>query len=119
MSNAVVSTRVKLKDGKPRLLRFTNQSLVMLEDLTGKTALEHMERVQAGSVRSLAALVWAACRYAEPKLTIEKVADLIDLTELQPIGDAVGVAFAEAYGKQLDDDDDLVEEGEEGKAPES
>lgn len=113
MSKASRGTPITLSDGRQRLMRYSNGALMDLEDRTGMTVVEHMERVKKGSMNSIAALVWAGLVDSEPQLTIRDVANLINLRESKNIGTAIGVAIKEAFG---DDEDEEAAEDAEGKA---
>lgn len=100
--------------GKKRFLRFDNPALVRLEEETGQTATEHFDAVMARqSLRSLTALIWAGLIHEEEGLTRAEAAALVDLRNMEPIGEAVGRAIESAFGREDDAED---EENAKGKA---
>lgn len=99
---------VKVELDRPRTLRYTNRSLVKLEDESGLTASELVQRIAAGSMKALSQLVWAGLLHESPTLTVEEVLDWIDIERLDEIATAVGTAVEQAFGQP--------EAGAEGKA---
>lgn len=95
--------------GEKRTLRFTTKSLVRLERDTGLAMGEMAGRMAAGSLFSICAFVWAGLIHAEPKLTIDDVVEMANLTDFDALSAATDAALDMAMGKQ-------VEQPEEGKA---
>ena len=69
---------VKLQLDKMRRLRYTNRSLVRLEEEIGLTVEQAGRRVEIGSLKALSALVWAGLLHDEPNLTVEKATEMIE-----------------------------------------
>jgi hypothetical protein len=91
-------TGVKVTLDKVRTLRYTNRSIVMLEDESGLTAQEVMARVGAGSLKAINQLIWAGLLHADPGLTFVDVLDMVDVERLPEIGAAAGEAIGAAFG---------------------
>lgn len=89
---------VRVKLDKSRTLRYTNRSLVMLEDESGMSATELMERVSAGSMKAVNQLIWAGLLHADPGLELYDVYDMVDVSRLGEIAEAVGEAVESAFG---------------------
>jgi hypothetical protein len=90
---------VKLQLDRMRSLRYTNRSLMKVEDETGRTVMELAERLNGGSLLALTALVWCGLIHEDPELMLETVGDLVDLTRVAEIGEAVNEAIAIAFSK--------------------
>jgi hypothetical protein len=89
---------VKIRLDKMRRLRYTNRSLVRLEEEVGLTVQQAGHRVEIGSLRALSALVWAGLLHEDPDLSREDALDLIDLQRMEEIGEAVKRALEAAFG---------------------
>ena len=79
--------------GKQRLLRFDAAALVAVEDQTGDLPAQVALRLTGASVKAAAVLLWAGLRWQDPDLTLEQVIEMIDLSELPKIGEAIDKAF--------------------------
>lgn len=89
---------VKVKLDKSRTLRFTNRALVMLEDESGLPITALMSEVAKGSLRSVNRLVWAGLLHSDPELRLTDVYDMVDVSRLTEIAEAVGKAVEIAFG---------------------
>ena len=90
---------VKVKLDRVRTLRYTNRAVEALEDELGLSLLEALGRVGAGSVKTINRLVWAGLLHADPDLTPDEVIDMVDLSRIEEVGDAVAEAVEHALGK--------------------
>lgn len=91
---------IRIGDGtKDRFLRFTNDSLVRLEEETGTTPAFLLQRLSSGSALSVTRLIWAGLLHAEPALEFAQVRKMIDLTRFEEYSRAILSAYAVAVGK--------------------
>lgn len=104
---------IKLADGEWKV-RYTNASLVNLEDLTEKTPQDLFKAASRGSLRAISMLLWAGLIHQRPNLSLSEVVKAVDLHELAGIADAIGKALAAAFGTE--DEAEETPEPDEGKA---
>jgi hypothetical protein len=83
--------------GKSRNLRYTNRSMVRIE--------EELAKPGNGTFRQASVMVWAGLLHERPALSLDQVIDLIDPAELETIGKAVDRAMKLAIGKQEEQDE--------------
>lgn len=115
MSKASMAVPVTFNDGTEHTIRFDNEAIVTLEDMTGKTVLEHATRLGAGSVKAMAVLIWAGTLHeGDKKATVGSITKRLDLTRSAEYGDAIVKAVEEAFGTK--GEQASVDEEEEGKA---
>ena len=88
---------VKVKLDKVRTLRFTNRSIVMLEDETGVGVQDLVTRVRGGSLKAVNQLIWAGLLHADPGLEFEAVLDMVDVRRLPELAEAIGQAAEQAF----------------------
>jgi hypothetical protein len=86
-------------NGEEHTLRFTNRAIVELEDRFGITMVDAGEKLQRGSLKTIAALVWAGMLHEPKAWSFEKVRDAIDLTDLETPAKALADAMVAAFGK--------------------
>ncbi|MBD1372497.1 hypothetical protein IC620_09020 [Hazenella sp. IB182357] len=93
---------VDIQLDKQRRLKFTMNALSELEDVMGKPVTE------LGNVgmKELRALLWAGLIHQNPDLTLQEAGDLMDLENIEYIGEKVAEAMNLAFPK---------EEGKKGK----
>lgn len=86
---------IELDLDRKRKLVFDFNAICALEDVTGKNALDG-KTWNALSARDVRALLWGALLRDDPKLTIERVGELINFTNLPIITAAIEKAFSNA-----------------------
>lgn len=84
--------------GKRRFFRYTNTSLIRIEEQVDWTIQEVMERADRGSLRAIVALVWAGLLHDEPDLAYYEAAELFDPARAEEIIAAATEAITAAYG---------------------
>jgi len=97
------SVPIVLKDGKTRQLRYEWESLCRLKREHGFSAFDVGKEQLFGSVDpvKITALLWAGLIYENPKLTIDEVESLVDVTKIIDHMEIIGDALMEAiYGKE-------------------
>ena len=98
MSKAAKAIPITL-GGKQHTIRITNRSIVEIEDRFGLTMIEAGERLQKGSLKTIAALLWAGLLHETPQLSFDDVLGKIDLHDLETPAKAVADAMVAAFGK--------------------
>jgi len=88
-----------LLGGEEHTLVFTNRAICELEDRFGITMVEAGEKLARGSLKTIAALVWAGLLHEGKPLKFEAVRDLIDLQDLEAPAQALADAMIAAFGK--------------------
>jgi hypothetical protein len=95
---------VDLGDGVARRFKYTGLAAIRLKQALGK-AVGSIGDLKNVDESDLIYLAWALLLHEEPRLTVEKVADMIDLKQLagigEKIGDALRIAFSEDDGRPL------------------
>jgi hypothetical protein len=95
MSTPTAGVQVTLTDGEHEL-RYSNRALMAIERVTG---LDVNAVAQGPRLTALVTLVWAGLLHEERGLSVDDVADLIDLSEAAELGEVVGKAVAAALPK--------------------
>jgi hypothetical protein len=106
---------VQLSD-KLHNLRFTNFALLRLEQEAGMAIKPLMESMATGSMLATVGLIWAGLLHEEPRLTLERCAERIDMgnrEQLAGIGIALSKALEDVFGRQ----DEPAPSAPEGNAP--
>jgi hypothetical protein len=94
------SVPITLADGKPRRLFIGFNALIKIVELLGigpaeiQTAMSGPNMLQA-----IRGILWAGCIHEDKALTIETVGDLIDLTKITEVSEAITGAIALSFGK--------------------
>lgn len=91
---------VKVELDQTYTLRYTTPSFIRMEEATGLTLSEMQDRLEAGSVRAIVALVWGGLLHAEPALTLERAAERVDLRKMEAVATACGKALVAALGEE-------------------
>jgi len=92
--------------GKARRLRYTTLALMLLEEEVGQTYVEVLTASDTGSIKAIVALVWAGLLHAEPKITRQEVAEMVDLQKIREIAEAIGQATRIALVRDADKEPD-------------
>jgi len=85
--------------GEEHALRFTNHAICELEDRFGITMVEAGEKLSRGSLKTIAALVWAGLLHETKPPKFDRVRDMLDLKDLETPAQALADAMIEAFGK--------------------
>jgi len=95
---------VDLGDGVPRRFKYTGLAAIRLKQALGK-AVGSIGDLKNVDEADLIYLAWALLLHEEPRITLDKVADLIDMKRLAEIGlkigEALRAAFTEDEGRPL------------------
>jgi hypothetical protein len=98
MSAAAKAIPVTLA-GEQHTIRITQRAIVELEDRFGITMIEAGEKLQKGSLKTIAALLWAGLLHETPRLSFDDVLGKIDLHDLETPAKAIADAMVAAFGK--------------------
>lgn len=85
--------------GEKKKLVFSTLAFCLLEDLTGKNALDG-EIWNKPDVRLLTTLLWAGLKTNHPEITLEEVRGKIALPDLLPLYGTIISAFQRASGAE-------------------
>jgi hypothetical protein len=95
---------VDLGDGIERRFKYTGLAAIRLKQALGK-AVGSIGDLKNVDESDLIYLAWALLLHEEPRLTVEKVAEVVDLKKMADIGgkigDALRIAFTENDGRPL------------------
>ena len=86
--------------GAQHMLRITNRSIVELEDRFGITMVEAGTKLQKGSLKTIAALLWSGLLHEPVPMPFEAVLEAIDLHDLETPAKALADAMVAAFGKE-------------------
>jgi hypothetical protein len=93
-----VTQPVKIMLDKERTLRLTLNAMIRFQEVTGKDLLKGFDPENM-SLDDVRALLWACMLHEDKSLNLEKVGDMIDLSNLktviESISGAAGMAFPE------------------------
>lgn len=89
---------VEIELDKPRRLRFTLNSLAELEDKLGVGIQEIGEVLSNPRMKDLLLLLWAGLIHEDEELTVERVGNMIDLSNMDMLSDKLGEAFSASNG---------------------
>ncbi len=90
---------IVLADGATRQLRYDFTALVALEEAgVSISNLQELLTGPGGNLRAFRDLLWAGLLSAEPGLTRESVARLIEVQRLGEIAETVARAVSESFG---------------------
>ena len=93
-----MNTGVEITLDKPRRLVYDFNALSALEDQIGKSALEEATWA-ALSAKDIRAFVWAGLLADDPEITLVEVGAMLDVSNLDYLGDKLSEAFGEALKK--------------------
>ena len=85
-------TKITLKDGVEREIRFTLNALAELEDKYGSVDAA-FEALDNGSIKAVRFILWAGLIDDDPSLTELQVGSLIDTQYIQELMGTLGDAF--------------------------
>jgi hypothetical protein len=83
---------------KPRKLRFSINQLVEIEEHLGKNIMELFRSGNLG-LKELRTILWIGLKWEDPRLTIQKAGELMDLVPLNYIAEKIGEALTVAFGE--------------------
>ena len=85
-------TRITLRDGVERELRYTLNAMAEMEDRYG-TVEDAFKALEANSIQAVRFMLWAGLAHSDENLTERQVGDLIDVACMEEIMKQVGVAL--------------------------
>lgn len=86
---------VEIKLDKPRRLRYTLNSLALIEERYGDVQ-KAIESLQAGKLSVIRTILWAGLVHEDETLTENQVGDLVEISDLQQVTEKINQAFARA-----------------------
>ncbi len=92
MSNEIVNPVIPIQLDRPRTLKITFNTLVEIEQETGKSIMDRATWQDLG-VRDLRVILWAALKHEDPSLTIQDVGAMLGPHNMEDIANAIGKAF--------------------------
>jgi len=90
--NEIVNPVVSIQLDRPRNLRITFNTLVEIEQETGKSIMDRATWLELG-VRDLRIILWAALKHEDPSLTIDDVGRMLGPQNMEDVANAIGKAF--------------------------
>lgn len=90
------TAKITLSDGVEREMKFTLNAMAELEDRYGSIDAA-FEALNNNSIKAVRLVLWAGLMHLDEGLTEQQVGNLIDVTDMQGIVEAM----AEAFGANL------------------
>lgn len=93
---------VKVKLDRERTLQYNLNALALIEEKYGDIQ-KAAELVNEGKISVLRTVLWAGLIYEDKALTELQVGDMVDITNLEAIAEAIGQAFGAAVPEQKEE----------------
>lgn len=87
------AVKITLADGKERVLRYTLNAMIELEESYGSVEEAFRVLEETNSLKALRKILWAGLLHEEDALTEQEIGALIDIEYMQELVNGVGTAL--------------------------
>ena len=107
LKKKAIATELKLYDKEYEKeivynIKFDFNAFIELEDVYGDISTA-MEEIQTGKLKAVRALVYSAIKVEDPKITLKRVGELLDLNKMEDVMEVINKALAYSMPEKSDD----------------